>query len=84
MAPTYLSGLIRRYQPARTLRSSSSYNLVHNPGNLVTAGDRAFSISGPYLWNQLPDTLKLPQTIESFKSGLKTHLYREAFEGVTS
>ena len=42
---------------------------------LVTRGDRAFSVMGPKLWNKLPITIKSATTVESFKATLKTHLF---------
>ena len=54
LAPKYISDIIDRYKPTRSLRSSSS-NLLRVPlSNSKTYGDRAFSIAAPTLWNALP------------------------------
>src|SRR5688572_1909313 len=36
-------------------------------------GDRAFSAAGPRCWNGLPPALRAANTIDSFKSRLKTY-----------
>ena len=37
-------------------------------------GERAFSVAGPKLWNALRDDVKMSETVDSFKSALKTDL----------
>jgi len=39
-------------------------------------GDRAFSAAGPKCWNKLPAALRAADLIDSFKTGLKTYLFR--------
>ncbi|CAH3024975.1 unnamed protein product [Porites evermanni] len=45
-----------------------------------TLGDRAFSSAAPNLWNNLPLHIRLEDNFERFKSLLKTHLFRLAFD----
>ena len=79
LAPVYLQDLIIQYAPSRSLRSSSQF-LLQEPGSkLKSYGDRAYSVCGPRLWNKLPRSLREPQSIEMFKSFLKTHLFKEAY-----
>ena len=52
-APFYLRDLLPSYQPTRCLRSSSSNALVV-PRTRGKAGDAAFSVAAPRLWNALP------------------------------
>ena len=82
--PAYLSDLITVSQPTRTLRSSSSLTLVQPRPRLVTVGGRAFSHAAPelHVWNSLPDSVRKAESVASFKSLLKTHLFREAYEGL--
>ena len=40
-----------------------------------TFADRAFSVAAPKWWNELPDSIKDCDTIDSFKAKLKTHLF---------
>ena len=46
--------LLTPYQPERTLRSCSYNNLQIPKTRLVTYGDRAFTSTGPSVWNALP------------------------------
>ena len=47
--------------------------------NTKTYGDRAFSVAGPKLWNELPIEIKNSNNVDSFKRKLKTHLFKAAF-----
>ena len=47
--------------------------------NIIRISDRAFSIYGPKLWNQLPTALKNELNFVKFKGDLKTCLFRHAF-----
>ena len=76
-APEYLSELLI---PASTrssrycLRSSDSNQLVVPPVKLSTYGRRAFSVSGPVVWNSLPDYIKRPHIIPWFVQALSQNL----------
>jgi hypothetical protein len=82
LAPGYLCELLLTVNSTsrRTTRSSSDKTRLQ-PVNtrLCTYGDRAFSAIAPRLWNQLNVCLREENSLCSFKSGLKTHLFREAF-----
>lgn len=41
-----------------------------------TTGARSFSCSAPRLWNPLPPHIRQSDTITTFKSQLKTHLFK--------
>src|SRR6218665_1521203 len=41
--------------------------------------DRAFSAAGPKCWNNLPAALRAADSIDSFKTGLKTYLFSMAY-----
>ena len=78
-APPYLQELITPQTSNRTLRSTNS-SLLRVPNiKLRTMGDRAFCSAAPRLWNSLPDHLRATQTLDCFKTGLKTFLFRKAF-----
>ena len=79
LAPPYLSDLLNVISPTRSLRSSSSIHLSVPPAHLSTMGGRAFSRSAPQLWNSLPPDLRNSDSLLSFKSRLKTHLFRSAY-----
>ena len=75
LAPTYLSELLDSYQPVKTLRSKQQNLLKITSTRLKTFGDRAFSVTAPTLWNQLPPEIKSSSTSASFKMRLNTHLF---------
>lgn len=75
LASSYLTDLLHLYNPKRALRSSSQLLLVQPRSRLKTWGDRAFAIAAPRLWNNLPADIRMSESIQSFKSHLKTHLF---------
>ena len=46
---------------------------------VCTRGDRAFAVAAPRLWNSLPLHIRAAQSLNVFKSLLKTHLFSLAF-----
>ena len=79
LSPDYLCDLIQPYIPSRSLRSSSANLLMRSSFNLKSYGKRAFSFAAPFLWNALPDNIRLTNSIEIFKNLLKTYLFKRAF-----
>ena len=80
IAPSYLTNLTKPYIPGREgLRSSTQQLHDEGPKTQKNYGDRAFSMCGPKLWNKLPLELRQKCSVESFKKGLKTHLFKEAY-----
>ena len=79
LAPSYISDLIDRYVPPRALRSSAKGLLTVPTCNYVSRGKRAFAFRAPTLWNALPEEIRLANSLARFKTLLKTHLYRLAF-----
>eukprot|EP00745_Piridium_sociabile_P040659 TRINITY_DN786_c0_g1_i8.p1 TRINITY_DN786_c0_g1~~TRINITY_DN786_c0_g1_i8.p1 ORF type:complete len:1132 (+),score=124.07 TRINITY_DN786_c0_g1_i8:119-3397(+) len=76
--PEYLSDLLHIYTPSRQLRSSSDTRLLRIPHvRTKTYGQRSFSHQAPTTWNRLPDNLRHSDSLASFKSGLKTHLFSQ-------
>ena len=75
-APDYLINVLNIYKPSRTLRSAADPLTLRIPrSKLSTFGPRAFSVSGPLSWNQLPLSVRQLPTFSSFKTALKTHLF---------
>jgi hypothetical protein len=81
LAPKYLSDLVSVITPTR-------YNLRRHKGILlcpasakckITLGDRAFQSAAPKLWNELPIDLRQETALLKFKTLLKTHLFKLAF-----
>ncbi len=77
--PDYISELITVKKPVRTLRSNSSTTLLRTSVNTASYGQRAFSHAAPELWNQLPSHIRNAETLNTFKSLLKTHLFNNHF-----
>ena len=79
-APPYLSELLQIYTPSRSLRSSSDCRKFCVPRRRRKfQGQRAFSYIGPVVWNDLPFSIRHAETLSSFKSLLKTHLFKKHF-----
>ena len=78
-APHYFDDLISEYVPSRSLRSSGTGMLT--PRRVKCSfGEKAFAgfatcVCAPVLWNALPSNVRNAKSLESFKSGLKTHLF---------
>ena len=81
MAPAYTSDLINVRKHARySLRSNSGIILLHPAEKMKKSfGDRSFSVAAPTLFNALPESLRNIDSILTFKSCLKTHLFKLAF-----
>ena len=81
IAPTYIQNLV-------SLKSQGTYNLRSSGGILlasstfrtkVTLGDRSFQVAAPKLWNALlREHCDIPN-LHTFKSSLKTYLFKFAY-----
>ncbi len=78
LAPKYLSDLIYVRQ-SRSRRTQGRIILEDHLTKLVTGGDRSFRKMAPTLWNALAGHIAVAETLTSFKSALKTHLFRKCF-----
>ena len=79
LAPKYITDLIHVAEPVLSLRFSSKNFLVVPKYSNARSGDRTFTYAAPTLWNSLPDSLRHIDELSSFKSNLKTYLFRKAF-----
>ena len=91
LAPAYLSELVSWYTPVRNLRSVNDYLAVEQSvkksktngrKSKVLYKDRAFQHLGPKLFNQLPIHIRASQSLNVFKSRLKTHLFQSAYNTI--
>ena len=78
-APLYLQELLEVSIQSRSLRSNDQRLLVCPKSKFVKYGDRSFRIAGPTLWNKLPLKIRMSESVEQFKSQLKTHLFESAY-----
>ena len=81
MAPSYIIDLMHTKTNTRNLlRSNEGVLLKHPSGKMKKSfGDRSFSVAAPTLWNALPVSLRSIKCISTFKSNLKTYLFKLAF-----
>ena len=75
--PDNLSSLLSAYTPECNLRSSNLKLLHKHVSKYKTVGNRAFRSQAPRVWNKLPFSLRSSKSLPSFKTGLKTHLFRK-------
>ena len=78
-SPAYLKCCVRNYIPTRQLRSSN-YVLLDKGSTRTVIARRAFSYAAPTIWNSLPHDTRNAATFIQFRSSLRTHLYRLAFQ----
>ena len=75
LAPKYLTELLPSRTSSRPLRSSHSVNITEAYFKNSQCQSSSFSSAGPRAWNSLPTRVKTAQSLNSFKSLLKTHLF---------
>ena len=80
MAPLYLRNSLETYETARSLHSNNKRLLLVSKYHLKTYGLRAFSVIAPRLWNDLPDEIKTIDSMNTFKTKLKTCLFRHGYQ----
>ena len=78
--PEYLNELLIPYKPSRSLRSASNNKLIVPRCHYADTEKRAFGVCAPRMWNDLPRSVREKESLETFKSALKTHLFRIAFQ----
>ena len=78
IAPTYIQNLAYlKSQGAYNLRSSGEILLAFSTFRTkVTVGDRSFQVAAPKLWNALTRELRDVPNLHTFKSNLKTYLFK--------
>ena len=76
--PSYLSSLISKSIPSRSLRTNKG-PLLSVPRVKTKTGSRAFSSCAPALWNDLPLSVRSAESVSVFRKRLKTHLFGLAF-----
>ena len=76
IAPSYLSDLLVKYEPRRNLRSSQKDLYVVPQISTNFYGKRSFGHAAPDLWNGLPNHVKYADTVEKFKTSLKSYLFK--------
>jgi len=77
-SPQYLNRHILLRTSARNTRSSS-VPLMCMPFRRTSFARRSFSTAAPLTWNSLPPAILFCNSLSTFKSRLKTHLFSTAF-----
>ena len=80
-ALVYLSEMLHavQRQTKYNLRSDTRLNYDVPRCSSVCSGPHSFAVSGPTLWNSLPNSLKECMSLSVFKTGIKTWLFKRAF-----
>ena len=79
-ASLYLQKLLEYHELEKETRSSEK-RIIKIPKRKCKAFlDRSFTISGPKLWDKLPDAIKNATTLKLFNKMLKTHLFKQAYD----
>ncbi len=80
LAPQYMSDLVKAYIPPRALRSSDQGLLCVLKIRTKTYGTRAFAYAAPVYYSALPLEVLASPSLNTFKSKLKTHFFRQSYE----
>ena len=79
--PSYLSELLKPFNPVRNLRSASSAdNNFCVPFTRLKIASRAFSVAAPRFWNEIPAVVRNSIDVKNFGRKLKTILFTRAFK----
>ena len=85
-APSYIADLIEQYTAPQKLQSSNELRL--QPPRIMSRtkfyGDRSFSYAAAHLWNSLPNSLRQADSMDTFKSLLKTNLFSKWMKSYTA
>jgi hypothetical protein len=76
--PSYLFSKLSIQANKYSTRSSSAIVLSLSHTRTVL-GTRAFSVAAPKLWNSLPQHVRIADSLQLFKTRLKTHLFDLAY-----
>ena len=82
-APSYVADMLHR-KPLhiRNNRSSAcTMPLLNRPTHSkATLADRSFSFASSSVWNSIPNDVRCAPSLSSYKSRLKTYLFRSAYK----
>ena len=72
-APSYLSEMLENQFGPTNYNLRSSEKSIQIPKVRTKCYKRSFAVSGPILWNSLPNSLKEEKSLQKFKQKIKTH-----------
>ena len=76
--PSYLHSLLDNYTPSRNLGSEGQHLLLRIPLRMSAGARRSFCFGAPTVWNSLNSKTQEADSLESFKTRLKTELFSSA------
>ena len=86
-APSYVTDMlhIKPLHIRNTRSSSYTMPLLNRPAySKATLGDRSFSFASSSVWNSIPNDVRCAPSLSSFKSRLKTYLFRSVYKDWTA
>ena len=85
-APSYVTDMLHR-KPLHTCntrsRSCTIPLLNRHSHRKATLGDRSFSFASSSVWNSIPNDIRCAPSLSSYRSRLKTYLFRSAYKDWT-
>ena len=82
-APSYVADMLHK-KPSHTRNTRSSactMPLLNRPAHSrATLGYRSFSFASSSVWNSIPNDVRCAPSLSSFKSRLKTYLFRSVYK----
>ena len=82
-APLYVTDMLHK-KPLHTRNTRSSpytMPLLNRPAHSkATLGDRSFSFASSSVWYSIPNDVRCAPSLSSFKSRLKTYLFRSVYK----
>ena len=79
-APSYVTEMMH-IEPSHTRSSSYTMPLLNRPAHSkATLGDRSFSFASSSVQNSIPNDVRCAPSLSSFKSRLKTYLFRSVYK----
>ena len=75
-APSYVADMLQK-KPSHTRNTrSNSQHHTSSQSTCTQYGDRSFSFTSSFVWNSFSDDVRCAPSLSSFKSRLKTYLFR--------
>ena len=82
-APSYVKDMLHR-KPLHIRSSSYTMPILNRPAHSnAKLGDRSFSFASSSVWNSIPNDVRCAPSLSSFKSCLKTYLFRSVYKDLT-
>ena len=74
--PYYLNKVFD-YAPEGNISLTNNFLKLKRPFRNKNTGQKALSFIGPSFWNQIPETLKKTDNLNTFKHNLKKHFFNQ-------